>query len=86
MKPHLQAEVLALEPTPENAKIYLYFHSAYSFICIHSPDALAELERRAAEYKLFRSLTLLFLLDIPLAGITASFSWCRLWTSLGFVG
>lgn len=54
------------------------FYSAFSFIRIKSPEAMAELERQAAEYKLFRSLTLLFLLDIPLAVFSLSFSPTRL--------
>ena len=59
-----------------------FFYSAFSFIRIHSPEAMVELERQAAEYKLFRSLTLLFLLDIPLAVINGSFSLPRLLGSL----
>jgi hypothetical protein len=43
------------------------FYSAYSFIRLSSPAALAEVERQAGEYKLFRSLTLLVLLDVPLS-------------------
>ncbi len=62
------------------------YYSAYSYIRIHSPDAMAELERQAAEYKLFRSLTLLFLLDIPLAAFSGSFSPGRLVLSLLAVG
>jgi len=62
------------------------FYSAFSFIRIHSPEAMVELERQAAEYKLFRSLTLLFLLDIPLAAVSGSFSPTRLISSLLVVG
>jgi len=58
------------------------FYSAFSFIRIHSPEATAELERQAGEYKLFRSLTLLFVLDIPLAAVSGSFSLTRLVISL----
>ncbi|MFX0212265.1 MAG: hypothetical protein ACFFDT_40200, partial [Candidatus Hodarchaeota archaeon] len=47
--------------TPKN-----YFYCAFSFLRVHNAVAVAELERLAAEKKLFRSLTLLFLLDIPL--------------------
>ena len=39
------------------------FYAAFSFIRIHDLIAVAELERQAADYKLFRSLTLLFLLE-----------------------
>lgn len=54
------------------------FYSACSFIRIHSSEAMAELERQVAEYKLFRSLTLLFLLDIPLSALSDSYSLPRL--------
>ena len=53
------------------------FNAAFSFIRIASPSALAEIERQAAEYKLFRSLTLLFLLD-ALFTMTGQWSWRRL--------
>jgi hypothetical protein len=46
------------------------FYAAFSFIRISSPNALAEVERQAAEYKLFRSLTVLFVID---ALLTAAF-------------
>ncbi len=58
------------------------FYSAFSFIRIHSSEAMAELERQAAEYKLFRSLTLLFLVEIPLSAVSGSFSPARLVISL----
>lgn len=61
------------------------FYSAFSFIRIHSPEAMTELERQAAEYKLFRSLTLLFFLDIPLAAICGSLSPTRLVVALSIV-
>ena len=62
-----------------------FFYSAFSFIRIHSPEAMVELERQAAEYKLFRSLTLLFLLDIPLVAFSSSFSLPRLLSSIVIV-
>jgi hypothetical protein len=40
------------------------FYWVFSFLRIHNAVAVAELERLAADQKLFRSLTLLFLLDI----------------------
>src|SRR5215471_14665471 len=46
--------------TPTRSRV---FHAALSFIRIASASALAEVERQAAEYKLFRSLTLVFLID-----------------------
>jgi hypothetical protein len=62
--PYFQA-VRHQVPLPPNAapKRSNVFNAAFSFIRIASPSALAEVERQAAEYKLFRSLTLLFLLD-----------------------
>src|ERR1041385_6212086 len=58
------------------------FYSAFSFIRIHSPEAMTELVRQADEYKLFRSLTLLFVLDIPLAAVSGSLSLTRRLISL----
>lgn len=78
-------ERIKLPPkTPDNSTNV--FHSAFSFIRIHSPDAMVELERQAAEYKLFRSLTLLFLLDILVTVISESFSRERLQISVLIVG
>jgi hypothetical protein len=54
------------------------FNAAFSFIRITSASALAEVERQAAEYKLFRSLTLLFLIDAILSAATGSWSGPRL--------
>jgi hypothetical protein len=53
------------------------FNAAFSFIRITSPSALAEVERQAAEYKLFRSLTLLFILDALLTIVLGPSSWRR---------
>lgn len=39
------------------------FHRAYSFLQLNNPSAVAEIERQMADYKLFRGLTLVFLLD-----------------------
>jgi hypothetical protein len=61
------------------------FYSAYSYVRIHSPNALIELDRQAAEYKLFRSLILLFLLDIPLCLFTGSCTPQRIMFSLLFI-
>ena len=58
------------------------FNSAFSYIRIHCPGAMAELERQDAECKLFRSLTFLFTLDIPLSALSGSFSLGRLLISL----
>ena len=42
------------------------FYRAYSFVRLKSPSALAEIERQMADYKLFRSLTLVFAIDFLL--------------------
>lgn len=44
-----------------------YFYYVFSFIRIHKPNAVVELERQAADFKFFRSLTFLFLLEIFLS-------------------
>lgn len=62
------------------------FYSAFSFVRINSAEAMAELERQAAEYKLFRNLTLVFLVDIPLSAFSGSFSLKRLVVSLIIAG
>lgn len=43
------------------------FYRAFSFVRLYNAAAIAEVDRQAAEYKLFRSLTLVFILDLPLA-------------------
>jgi hypothetical protein len=52
------------EKTPKN-----YFYFVFSFIRVHHAGAVAELERQAADFKFFRSLALLFLLEIGLSGL-----------------
>lgn len=42
------------------------FYRAFSFVRLNSERALAEIERQVAEYKLFRSLSLVFLFDLLL--------------------
>jgi hypothetical protein len=39
------------------------FYWAYSFVRLGNPSALSEIERQMADYKLFRSLTLVFALQ-----------------------
>ena len=56
---------LALPPTTASV-----FYSAFSYVRLHSAAALTEVERQAGEYKLFRSITLLAVIDIPLAALT----------------
>lgn len=77
----LPAELARDKPTLTNV-----FYSVYSFVRIHSPSALAELERQAGEYKLFRGLALLFLLDLPLSIASCCFSIGRLVSSLVVAG
>jgi hypothetical protein len=50
------------------------FNAAFSFVRLASPSALAEVERQAAEYKLFRSLTLVFVIDGLLVAVVGPFS------------
>lgn len=43
------------------------YHRAYSFIRLNSTAGIAEIDRQVAEYKLFRSLTIAFLIDLGFA-------------------
>lgn len=51
-----------------------YFYSAFSFLRLNNSSALQEIERQAAEYKLFRSLSLLFMLDVLFVGADLMFN------------
>ena len=51
----------------EKADRYLAIHRAFSFIRLNDPSVLAEIERQAANYKLFRSLAMIFLIDVVLS-------------------
>ena len=42
------------------------FYAAFSYLRMNSPAAMGELERQTGEYKLFRSLSMFFILDIIL--------------------
>lgn len=53
------------------------FYRAYSFVRLNSERAIAEIEHQAAEYKLFRSLSLVFLLDVLLAVVSGATDWRR---------
>jgi hypothetical protein len=59
-----------------------FYYSAFSYVRLKSAAAVAEVERQSAEYKLFRSLTLLFLLDMPLALIAGRLTLLRLLAAL----
>ena len=54
------------------------FNRAYSFVHIKNPSALAEIERRMADFKLFRSLTVVFALDFLLELFWEVSHWPRL--------
>jgi hypothetical protein len=43
------------------------FHRAYSYIRLNSPAGILEIDRQVAEYKLFRGLTIVFLVDFGFA-------------------
>jgi hypothetical protein len=48
------------------------YYRAYSYVRLHSPAAITEIDRQTADYKLFRSLVLVFFLDFPLAWTNGS--------------
>ena len=58
------------------------YYAAFSYLRLHAPAALTEVERQAAEYKLFRSLTLIALLDVPLSALSGALSPARLAAAL----
>lgn len=53
------------------------FYRAFSFIRINNAEALAEVERQSAEYKLFRSLTVVFTLDTLLMLFSHFHDWSK---------
>lgn len=53
------------------------FYQAYAELRLRSTEALAEIERNMADYKLFRSLTLVFMLQFVVA-IAQATSWREL--------
>jgi len=61
------------------------FYRAFAFVRLVSPSGLAEIERQMAEYKLFRSLTLVFALDFIFQVFLNFYSiamWFRTFSSL----
>jgi hypothetical protein len=58
------------------------FYRAYAFVRLNSASALAEIERQMADYKLFRSLTLVFVLDLILVWCHGVPHWSRLALSM----
>ena len=57
------------------------FYRAFSFVRLNSERAIAEIERQTAEYKLFRSLSLVFLFDLLLAWRGDPYGWRRVLAS-----
>jgi hypothetical protein len=62
------------------------FYRAYSFVRLYNAAAIAEVDRQAAEYKLFRSLTIVFLLDLLLAWLRGMHSWPRALLAFALAG
>jgi ABC-type Co2+ transport system permease subunit len=62
------------------------FYAAFSYVRLNSAAAIGEIERQAGEYKLFRSLTLLFVLDLPLAFLEGRLTLLRALVSLLVAG
>ncbi|HZD94724.1 MAG TPA: hypothetical protein VE133_10750 [Candidatus Sulfotelmatobacter sp.] len=58
------------------------FYRAFAFVRLKGPSALAEIERQMAEYKMFRSLTLVFALDFAIQAAINSTWWFRVALSL----
>jgi len=52
-------------PVPSNRKSA--FHRAYSYIRLKSAPGITEIDRQVAEYKLFRGLTVAFIIDFAFA-------------------
>jgi len=52
-------------PLPKNRKAA--YHRAYSFIRLNSPAGISEIDRQVSEYKLFRALTIAFMIDFLFA-------------------
>jgi hypothetical protein len=53
------------------------YYRAYSIVRLSNTDAIAEIDRQTAEFKLFRSLAVVFLLDFPLAWASGVLDWGR---------
>lgn len=59
----------------------IYYYS-FSFIRVTSQEAISEIEHKASEYKMFRSLSILFLLDILLSALSLNLTISHLIFSL----
>lgn len=53
------------------------FYRAFAYVRLKSPSALAEIERQMAEYKMFRSLTVVFALDFVISLLIDKAPWLR---------
>ncbi len=62
------------------------FHRAYSTLRLTDCPGLAEIERQMAEYKLFRSLVLVFAIDTPLVFFCGAPHWSRYVVSILLCG
>lgn len=71
----VKSEISQPPDVPQN-RVDSYYR-AFSFVRLYNTAAIAEVDRQAAEYKLFRSLTLVFILDLPLAWIRGMQTWPR---------
>src|SRR5205823_4288301 len=65
-------------PSEVSSDMTAAFYRAYAFVRLKSPSALTEIERQMADYKLFRSLMLVFALDIVLSLFCGSKSWPKM--------
>ena len=63
---NLLSEHVGKLPSKERNNIY---HRAFSIVRLKGGDALAEIERNAANYKLFRSLVIVFFIDAILSHV-----------------
>jgi Transmembrane protein 131-like N-terminal len=58
------------EHIAKHKKLKAIAHFTFRFIRIKNSDAIADIERNAADYKLFRSLMLVFFLDIVISALS----------------
>lgn len=82
---HEVASEIKLPPNTKPNREDCYYR-AYSFVRLYNAAAIGEVDRQAAEYKLFRSLTLVFLLDIPLAWVKGALTWPRVALTIVLAG
>ncbi len=73
-KDDFYAKVKAIIDPPKTLNRTDAFYRAQSFVRLNSPSFLAEIERQEANYRLFRSLILVFALDCVLVAVRLSFA------------